>query len=204
MGKAGGCTCCGKFSMMSTTNLFLLIAAVICILSCASCTATGGRSSPKTTEQAVKPHTSQSESPEEESGDLEWNRLSLAISEGSTEKVKALLASRPDFILRKDGTGLTALHYAAISNQSDVALCLIKSGPDINAQDDRDMTPLHFAAKKGHLEVTRVLLDHHAFINVIDRDGKTPLAYAQEGGFRDIISLLQGRHGKIPKSPFPE
>jgi len=190
--------------MMSTANSFLLITAVISILTCASCATTSGKSSPETTEPAVTPQISQSECSEEKSGDVEWNRLSVAISEGSTEKVKALLASRPDFINRKDETALTVLHYAAISNQDDVARYLIKSGVDINAQNDRGMTPLHFAAKKGHLEVVRVLLEHHPFINAIDCAGKTPLSYAQEGRFRDIIDLLEKRRGKIAKSPFPE
>ncbi|GEM_PF-2276314 len=189
---------------MTARNSLLPIMVILCLLSCVSCATTGGKSSPKSphTEGGIQYHSPspQSESPGEEYGEAEWNELSLAISEGSREKVKAILDSRPDYLKKKDETGLTILHYAAISNQSDVALYLIGLAPDINAQNDTAMTPLHFAAKKGHLEMTRVLLDHHAFINVIDNAGKTPLDYALEGNFRDIVDLLKERHGKIQGS----
>jgi len=189
---------------MTGRGRILLIAMLIMCITC-SCSRTGGATHSAKTAQpesragAVE-SPDESESLADESGDPLWNGLCKAISDGNEDKVKAILASRPEFINRKDETGLTILHRAVIANQSDVTRFLIEKGMDLNAQDSAGMTPLHFAAKKGNLEAMRALLDHHAYVNVTDSSGQTPLAYAQQGGFRDVVALLKERRGRIPES----
>jgi len=181
----------------------LLIAMLIMCIAC-SCSGTGrvahnAKTAQPESRAGAGESTEESESRSDESGDPVWNGLCKAISDGSEGKVKAILASRPEFISRKDETGLTLLHRAVISNQSNVTRLLIEKGMDLNAQDSAGMTPLHFAAKKGNLEAMRVLLDYHAYVNVTDSSGMTPLAYAQQGGFSDVAALLKERRGRIPE-----
>ena len=55
----------------------------------------------------------------------------------------------------KDEHGVTLLHLAAATGQTEVVQCLIESGANINAEDIYRNTPIHHAAHRGNLEVVK-------------------------------------------------
>ena len=62
-----------------------------------------------------------------------------------------------------DGDDQTALHYATMSNQTDVIKHLMHEGADVNRQDRLDKeTPLHLAARYNYTEAARLLLGNGA------------------------------------------
>ena len=75
----------------------------------------------------------------------------------------------------QNSAGETALMFAAINNQLELAKVLIERGADVNRQG---WTPLHYAAAKGHREMIRLLLDNDAYIDSESSNGTTPLMMA--------------------------
>ena len=49
-----------------------------------------------------------------------------------------------------DNYGLTPLHYAAKSNNKDIAEFLLSVGADAKSKDNNAWTPLHYASCYGH------------------------------------------------------
>ena len=72
--------------------------------------------------------------------------------------------------------GLTALHYATLSNQIHVIKHLVHEGADVNRQTvvSKD-TPSHYAARNNYTEIVQLLLDNNADIKLKNINNKTPL-----------------------------
>lgn len=67
----------------------------------------------------------------------------------------------------KDDTlvsGVTPLHYAAVSSNASMIIQLILDGADVNAQDSNGQTPLHYAAKANNLDAIRVFTGDKEFV----------------------------------------
>lgn len=119
-----------------------------------------------------------------------------AVSNGNTEKVKALLDKGADVNAKFKGKG-TVLHGAALKGQNDLVELLIRKGADVNAKDDKyGATPLHLAAYNGHKKVVQILLLAGADVYPKDREGDTPLDNALSGGHRDVAELIKNFAGK--------
>ena len=79
-----------------------------------------------------------------------------------------------------DGDNQTALHYATMSNQTDVIKHLVHEGADVNRQDRLDKeTPLHLAARYNYTEAARLLLGNGAEVmskwqNVLSKTTHVP------------------------------
>ena len=74
-------------------------------------------------------------------------------------------------------TGKTALMCAIISQDHRSIELLVRSGADINRQDDQGRTALHQAIKRD-AHTTSVLLKAGAKLNTKDNKGKTPIDWA--------------------------
>jgi ankyrin repeat protein len=96
-----------------------------------------------------------------------------------------------------DDFGRTDLHYAPVDlpgkDQVKAIKRLIKSGADINLQDNNGCTPLHFAAQEHSVSVVKVLLEAGAKVDLVDQYGNSPLftAVMHSGGKGEIIELLR-------------
>lgn len=73
-----------------------------------------------------------------------------------------------------DSHKVTALHLAAIRNQTECAQYLMKNGAARNLVDADGDTPLHWAATKGNMEVMNILIDYQNLDQANDA-GWTPL-----------------------------
>ncbi|UPK99839.1 hypothetical protein LCI18_010774 [Fusarium solani-melongenae] len=101
------------------------------------------------------------------------------------------------------GGGFTALHCAAMANQTAIIEFLVSHEASINLQSDNGQTPLHLAAAHGNIEAARVLLQLGA-LNLVDKNGRTASVLAGTRGHDDIMDLLNKQFkpsGNIHKLP---
>jgi ankyrin repeat protein len=73
---------------------------------------------------------------------------------------------------------------------------LVKSGVDLNRQDDYGHTPLCHAASRGNPKVVQALLDCGADVNLADHIGFTPLTCAVRDKQKKAAEVLRQAGGK--------
>lgn len=71
-----------------------------------------------------------------------------------------------------------------------IANMLVRSGSDVNLQNDLGRSPLHIAVNKGFCEVAGFLIAHGADLDLTDRDLWTPLHWAARNHHLDLLRLL--------------
>jgi ankyrin repeat protein len=113
-----------------------------------------------------------------------------AAENGNLEKVKSLLQSNPGLVYRKDSTGRTALHYAAMNDTVEIAEALIVKRADVNTADNTGTTPLHLAANSGNRQMVELLLASGASLNPKDKTGLTPLLRVVLTGRDELVEVL--------------
>jgi ankyrin repeat protein len=114
--------------------------------------------------------------------------------------VSALLKEKPDLAFTKDRSGITPLHVAALSGQTQVVDLLLANKADVNARDGKGMTPLHLASESGQTRVVDRLLKHHADVNAKSNSGMTPLHLAAESGQKPAVELLLANRADVHAS----
>jgi uncharacterized protein len=99
----------------------------------------------------------------------------------------------------KDRSGREPLHYAALEDDADLVLLLLRQGADVNATDRDGFTPLHFAAQSYAVAAAEFLLSNGADVHAENRYGNTPLwtAVFESRGRGDIIRLLLSHGARI-------
>lgn len=90
--------------------------------------------------------------------------LNAVIQDGDVMELLHILRYRSsEFDLnQRNHSGLTALHYAVLTNNLDSVKLLLNHGADVSAQDEYGFSPLHTAAALGFLQVTALLIIHGA------------------------------------------
>ena len=115
-----------------------------------------------------------------------------AAMNGDREGARALLKKGLD-VNEAQGDGTTALHWAAIKGDADLAQILIYAGANVRATTRLGAyTPLYLAAKGGHSGVVAALLAAGADAKALTSNGTTPLMIAAASGdTRTITSLVE-------------
>jgi ankyrin repeat protein len=99
----------------------------------------------------------------------------------------------------RNKNGQTPLHLASQRHLSGMVALLLKSGLDLDAQDNDNMTPLLLAASgrftfnysdARSTAAAQVLLEHGASVHVRNKNGQTPLHLASQHGFSGMVALL--------------
>src|SRR5512134_669757 len=105
-----------------------------------------------------------------------------AAARGDRDAVKALLKKAAD-VNAAQGDGMTALHWAAMNGDADLAQMLIVAGANVRATTRLGTyTPLYLASQQGHAPVIQALVAAGADVKAGTPNGTTPLMVAAASG----------------------
>ena len=106
------------------------------------------------------------------------------------EAVRKLLRQGGD-VNAAHGDGMTALHWAATQDDSELAGMLLAAGANVRARTRLGRyTPLHVAAQAGAGAALQRLLDAGADVNAATSSGTTPLMLAAASGDATLVTRL--------------
>ncbi|QYT04235.1 Ankyrin repeat protein [Trichoderma simmonsii] len=88
------------------------------------------------------------------------------------------------------GSGRTALSWAAKNGHEAVVKLLLEQSADIDSKDNGEQTPLSLAAENGHEAVVGLLLEKGAKAESKDKRDRTPLSLAAKNGHDTVVKLL--------------
>jgi ankyrin repeat protein len=113
-----------------------------------------------------------------------------AAQQGDRDGVKALLEEAAD-VNAAQGDGMTALHWAAMKNDAELAQMLLYAGANVRAMTRiGGYTPLSRAAKNGNAAVMEPLIAAGSDVNTATANGTTVLMLAAASGKTDAVELL--------------
>lgn len=96
-----------------------------------------------------------------------------------------------------ESDGSTALSWAAMRSNREMAALLMKAGADPNLTNEMGIGPLALAIDNGSVEIVSDLLAHRANPNVARENGETPLMMAARMGRVDMMKLLVARGASV-------
>jgi len=121
------------------------------------------------------------------------HRLADAVQRGDRQFLEALLAAKAD-VNGAQGDGMTALHWAAASDDLETARLLIAAGADVKAATRVEgNTPLMIAATTGDARLLETLLEAGADPNAGNALGTTALMKAASSGSVPAVEALLAR-----------
>jgi uncharacterized protein len=113
-----------------------------------------------------------------------------AARQGDRETVRSLLKQGGD-VNGAQGDGMTALHWAASNNDTELVAMLVHAGANLRAATRiNGYTPLLMAAKAGHASVIKTLLERGADAKAQSVTGTSPLMLAAAAGSIDAVNAL--------------
>ena len=113
-----------------------------------------------------------------------------AAARGDREAVKALLKQAAD-VNAAQGDGMTALHWAAMNGDAELAQMLIFAGANVRATTRLGTyTPLYLASQQGTATVIQALVKAGADVKAGTPNGTTPLMVAAASGDVDAVQAL--------------
>ena len=128
-------------------------------------------------------------------------RLINAVRNGETAAVRALLdgsaGGRPVDVNGVDGSGATALHWAAYRDDQESVDLLLKKGAAVNRANDLGVTPLRLAATNSSTPMITRLLAAGADPNIAPEVDGTPLMIAAHRGNVEAVTMLLKNGAKV-------
>jgi ankyrin repeat protein len=117
---------------------------------------------------------------------------------GDRESLATLLREGAD-VNASQGDGMTALHWAAVKGDAEMASMLIEAGANVKAVTRVGLyTPLHVASQNGNAAVVEVLLAAGSDVNARTLPGgTTPLHLAAASGDAESVRALLSRGAEV-------
>ena len=113
-----------------------------------------------------------------------------AAERGDKAAVRALIKQAAD-VNAAQGDGMTALHWAAMSGDAELAQMLVYAGANVRATTRiGTYTPLYLASQQGHAAVIEALVKAGADATAATVNGTTPLMAAAQAGKVDAVKVL--------------
>ncbi len=120
-----------------------------------------------------------------------------AARQKDLQAVRALLKQGGD-VNAAQGDGMTALHWAALQNDAELASMLLYAGANVRATTRLGAyTPLHLASQAGAATIVEPLVKAGAAVGALTSTGATPLMLAAAAGSVDTAAKLL-EHGADP------
>jgi ankyrin repeat protein len=120
-----------------------------------------------------------------------------AAMAGDREAVRTLLKQGAD-VNAVQGDGVTALHWAAMKRDAELAEMLLVAGGNVRAKTRfGGYTPLHVAAEYGSAPIVQALVRAGADVNGTTNTGATPLMLAAQAGDTGAIAALVDGGAKV-------
>ena len=117
--------------------------------------------------------------------------LRTAAEYGQVEIISDLLENHSlDINAADEGTGLTALHYAAKTDQVEIAQILINHGAELSKSEKLGRTALHCCVQSRGVRCLRLLLQQNADNRLQDLAGMTVWHLAAQEGNVQALSVL--------------
>ena len=114
----------------------------------------------------------------------------IDAARGDDRAAVARLVGQKVDVNEREADGSTALAWAAIRGNADVARLLLKAGADPDLANAFGIGPLSLAIENGAESLVGLLLEHGADPNVARESGETPLMTAARRGQVEVIELL--------------
>jgi ankyrin repeat protein len=116
--------------------------------------------------------------------------VAAAAQSRDTATVRLLLKQGAD-VNAAQGDGMTALHWAALNGDAELASMLLYAGANWRAMTRLgSFLPIHLAAQSGAADVLKMLLDAGADANTRTTTGATPLMLAAASGNAKAVETL--------------
>jgi len=120
-----------------------------------------------------------------------------AAMAGNRDALRALLQNGAD-VNTSLADGMTALHFAAVKNDADMAAMLLVAGANPKATTRLGgYTPLLLASRTGNAEAMAALLAGGADPNGATVNGTTPLMLAAAAGKEEAVKLLLDKRADV-------
>jgi len=115
--------------------------------------------------------------------------LNAVIQDGDVIELFSILCHKLSEINinQRNHSGLTALHYAVLTNNLDSVKLLINYGAEVSVQDIYGFSPLHTAAALGYLHVSALLIVYGADVFSLTNHSELPIDLAKD---ISVIRLL--------------
>jgi ankyrin repeat protein len=118
-------------------------------------------------------------------------RLADAAMQGDLAGVRSMLKEKVD-VNAAQGDGMTALHWAAATNNLEMAQALLAAGADVNAVTRiGGQTPLFIACTAGNAALINIFIKAGSNPNAVNTvDGQTALMRASASGSAEAVTVL--------------
>jgi uncharacterized protein len=120
-------------------------------------------------------------------------RVADAAEHSDWPKVRALLKVSTATVNAPQVDGMTALHWAAYQDNSDIVDLLVRAGANVKAANRYGVTPLSMACTNGNAAIADLLLKAGADPNGALPGGETALMTAARTGSLAVVNALLAR-----------
>ena len=118
--------------------------------------------------------------------------LSLIIDQEDADKALEILKkSKGDLNALDQDTGLSLMHYGALTENQELVEKLLRTGASVDVEKGNSgMTPLHYAVLGKSAPLVKIFMKNDADATHTDKNGKSPFMDAINKGFGEGVNIF--------------